>query len=83
MDRQEFNEALKKAKLSKKEFGEIVGIEYVTVNNWGSSGKVIPSWVPSWIENYLKSEAFEIIADKIDEVRGALCMKTDSKGIKY
>ena len=70
MERQEFNEALKKAKLSKKEFGEIVGIEYQTINAWGSSGRVIPSWVPSWIENYLKSEAYGRVRDEVLSIEG-------------
>lgn len=71
MDRQEFNNALKLTGLSKKEFAEMVGMEYGTINSWGSSGKIIPSWVSSWIDNYSKSKAFDVIADKVDEVRGA------------
>ncbi|MFA6145156.1 MAG: XRE family transcriptional regulator [Sulfurimonas sp.] len=70
MDRQEFNEALKKAKLSKKVFAELVGAEYGTVNNWGTEGRGVPYWVSSWIENYLKREAFDTIAQRVDEVRG-------------
>lgn len=69
MDRQEFNEALKKAGLSKKDFGEIVGIEYQTLNAWGSSGRVIPSWVKPFLDCKAKSKAFDVIADAVDGVR--------------
>jgi DNA-binding XRE family transcriptional regulator len=70
MERQEFNEALKTAGLTKKVFGEMVRIEYQTINAWGSSGRAIPSWVRPFLECQSKSKAFEIIANKVDEVRG-------------
>ncbi|WP_169999991.1 XRE family transcriptional regulator [Campylobacter sp. RM9328] len=67
MDRQEFNELLKKANLSKKEFAEIVGLQYGSVNNWGGSQDV-PRWVKSWLENYDKSTRYEKIKEITKEI---------------
>jgi hypothetical protein len=44
-------------------------MEYGTINSWGSSGKVIPAWVRPFLECQSKSKAFDMIADKVDEVR--------------
>ena len=65
----EFDNALKKAGLTKKAFADMVGFNYNSVVNWNKVG--IPSWVTSWMEYYLKSKAFEVIADKVNEIRGA------------
>lgn len=69
MERQEFNELLSIANMSKKEFAELVGMEYGTINSWGSSGKTIPSWVEPFLKCQAKSKAFDLIANKVDEVR--------------
>jgi DNA-binding XRE family transcriptional regulator len=53
MTRDEFNELLKTANLSKKDFAEYLGTSYNTVNAWGSSGRDVPYWVKSWIELYI------------------------------
>ncbi|EAL7635168.1 XRE family transcriptional regulator, partial [Campylobacter lari] len=54
MDRNEFNSLLKQANLTKKEFSQIIGMQYSSVNNWGSS-QDFPRWVKSWLQNYIKS----------------------------
>jgi DNA-binding transcriptional regulator YdaS (Cro superfamily) len=69
MERQEFNDLLSIAGMTKKEFAELVGMEYGTINSWGSSGKIIPAWVCPFLECQSKSKVFEIIADKVDAVR--------------
>ncbi len=53
MDRNTFNELLKEAKLSKKEFASIFEIAPTTVNGWGSNRNSIPYWVESWLKNYI------------------------------
>lgn len=70
MNKDEFDSALKKAGLSKKAFADILGTDKQTVYNWGNGVQGVPYWVPSWIENYLKREAFDTIAQRVDEVRG-------------
>lgn len=67
MDSNEFESALKSLSLSKKEFAEKVGMSYNSVVNWNKKG--IPSWVESWLRNYAKSSAFDMIADSVDRVR--------------
>ena len=66
MERDEFNELLKKANLTKKEFASILGISYTSVNNWGSPQN-IPYWVASWLENYIARKRFETIKTIIKE----------------
>lgn len=70
VDREEFNQLLSKANLSKKEFCEIIELNYATVNNWGTGTIGIPKWVKSWLENYIAKKKFdnikEIIKEEID-----------------
>ena len=62
MDKKEFNNLLKRAKLSKKEFAELVGVLPSSVNNWGGSQNV-PYWVESWLINDIKAGNFDKIGD--------------------
>lgn len=62
MDKKAFNELLKRANLSKKEFAELVGVLPSSVNNWGGSQNV-PYWVESWLINYIKAGNFEKIKE--------------------
>ena len=66
MERDEFNELLKKADLSRKELADIVGLSYSAVNNWGS-GSDFPRWVSSWLENYIAKKRFDTIKTLIKE----------------
>ncbi|KLE04171.1 hypothetical protein AF78_09075 [Aliarcobacter butzleri L353] len=52
MTKKEFDNLLKDLELTKKEFSNIIGISYITINNWN----IIPSWVNSWFENYIKAK---------------------------
>jgi len=56
MNRDEFNSLLEQAHISKKEFCELIDLNYATVNTWGSSNINIPRWVKSWLENYIKAK---------------------------
>ena len=62
MDKKEFNNLLKRAKLSKKEFAELVGVLPSSGNNWGGSQNV-PYWVKSWLINYIKAGNFDKIGE--------------------
>lgn len=64
MEKEEFNKLLEKAKLSKKEFAEIIGMRYSSVNNWGSS-QDFPRWVRSWLENYIKAKNMDNIVEAV------------------
>ncbi len=70
MERQEFNDLLKQAGLTKKVFGEMVRIEYQTINAWGSSGRVIPAWVRPFLECQSKSKAYERVRDEVLSIEG-------------
>nr|BDD47915.1 hypothetical protein 4 [Campylobacterota bacterium] len=59
MTRQEFTELLKEAKLSRKEFAAKLDMTYGTVNNWGNANQSVPTWVKSWLENYIKAKHFD------------------------
>lgn len=67
MDRNEFNSLLKQANLTKKQLAEIIGMQYSSVNNWGSSQE-FPKWVESWLQNYIKAQTYEEVKDKLYEV---------------
>jgi len=72
MTKEEFDNALKKAGLTKKGFADILGTDKQTVYNWGNGVQGVPYWVPSWIENYLKSEAYTRVKDEVLSIEG-LC----------
>lgn len=55
MDKQLFNNLLKTAGLSKKEFGELLGTTGATISNWGNEGREIPYWVESWLSLYIEN----------------------------
>lgn len=68
MDSNEFETALKSVGLSKKEFAELVGMNYNSVVNWNKGD--VPAWVPSWIENYAKSKAYDRVRDEVLKIEG-------------
>lgn len=61
---------LKQAGLTKKEFAELVGLSYQTVNNWGSS-KNIPHWVESWLKLYIKAKKLDELKEVVN--KSGLC----------
>ena len=63
MDREEFNEFMKRAGLNKKQLAEILETSYQGVNSWGTNGRGYPYWVKSWLENYEKSTRYEKIKE--------------------
>ncbi len=52
--RQELNDMLEKAQMSKEEFSQKMSLKSTSVNNWGSSQNV-PHWAESWLELYVEN----------------------------
>ena len=53
MDKEEFKNLLKKAKLTKSSFSRLLGLKYQSVNTWGNNSRGIPYWVKSWLHLYI------------------------------
>ena len=69
MERQEFNELLDEAELSKEEFANKVGLQYRSVNNWGTGPQKVPHWVDSWLELYIENNRCKKIKAMIKEIK--------------
>jgi hypothetical protein len=67
MTREEFSQLLDEADLKKREFCELLELKYDTVNTWGSSGKVIPQWVKSWLVMYKELKKCERLKTALKE----------------
>ncbi|MDN5051367.1 hypothetical protein PJV92_11535 [Aliarcobacter butzleri] len=61
LTKEKFNNLLKDLELTKKEFSNIIGISYITINNWN----IIPSWVNIWFENYIKAKDMDKVINAI------------------
>lgn len=72
MTYEDFEKLLQGADLTKKEFAELVDMNYTSITNWSKSNN-IPSWVESWLENYSKSKLADNI---IKAVEPFVCKKT-------
>ncbi len=68
MNNVEFEKKLKLAGLTKIKFSELTKMNRGSVSNWQQEGKTVPSWVDSWLENYIHSQAFEKIREAVLEV---------------
>ena len=58
MNKEEFNDLLKKAGLNKKDFANVSNVPYNTIKMWGID-RNIPAWVKPFLENYIKAKRFE------------------------
>lgn len=65
MNRDDFNALLVKANLTKKEFCQIIELNYATVNNWGSKTILVPKWVKSWLDNYIKAKDMDKVVEAV------------------
>ena len=54
MNNKAFEELLNTAGLSKKDFANLVEMNYNSVTNWNKSDK-IPQWVSSWLTLYIEN----------------------------
>ena len=68
MTTEEFKDKLDKANLSKKQFSDITGISYGTIGNWHDENRPMPSWVDSWLDNYIKAKSYIDIKNKVFEI---------------
>ena len=59
-----FEELLEQAKLSKKEFAKLVDMNYNSITNWNRNEN-IPSWVKSWLENYIKAKVSDEVIEAV------------------
>ncbi len=67
MNKDEFNDLLKQAELTRAEFAKILNTSHQTINNWGSNGRNFPYWVKSWLENYIGYKKYKIIQKTLAE----------------
>lgn len=67
MDKHAFNDLLKIARLSKKEFAEILGTTGGTISNWGNEDREIPYWVESWLSLYIENQHCKKIKEAISK----------------
>lgn len=70
MEKKEFDSILKQNQLSRKDFAELSGIQYTTVGKWNDTDRTIPSWVESWLKNYIKAKSYEDVKDKVLQIEG-------------
>ncbi|QSZ43149.1 XRE family transcriptional regulator (plasmid) [Sulfurimonas aquatica] len=68
MEYNELTDRLKNLEMTKKKFAEITGQGVTTITNWKGDGKKIPAWVDTWLDNYEKAQAYELIKNKILEL---------------
>ena len=59
MDKEEFKNLLKKAKLTKSSFSRLLGLKYQSVNTWGNNSRGIPYWVKFWLHLYILNMEYE------------------------
>lgn len=67
MDKNEFQELLSKTGLNKREFAELVGIPYATVNGWGSKVPY-PPYARFLIEAVLKIQTLEKVVKAVEPI---------------
>ena len=67
MNKEKFSEELKKLNITKKEFADMCGISYMTVNNWNDENRPIPAWVDSWIQNYKFKNFYDVVKTEFDK----------------
>jgi len=79
MDKDIFNALLKKAELSKKEFGEILGTTGGTISNWGNEDREIPYWVESWLILYIENLQCKKIIEAIKDSGICTVIRNTSK----
>ena len=65
MDKNEFQELLSKTGLNKREFAELVGIPYATVNGWGSKVPY-PPYARFLLEAVVKIQTLDKIVAAVD-----------------
>ena len=70
MQYNKFEQLLIHADLAKKEFAKINDIHENSVFNWKKRG--VPGWVKPWLENYIKSKAFDHVLETAEKLKNTL-----------
>jgi hypothetical protein len=71
MTKNEFDNKLDIAGISRKEFAELSKTSYGTVTKWNDIDRPVPSWVDSWIENYIKAKVSDNIIEAVKPFVGS------------
>lgn len=75
MEKEQFQERLKKLELGKQEFSKISRVSYSTVTNWGAPRDGKPMPIPNWVEPFL--DYYEK-AQKLEYVMSEICQKIEA-----
>jgi DNA-binding transcriptional regulator YiaG len=65
MNNEKFEELLKKAQLSKKEFAELVKMNYTSVTNWSQKDKKVPYWIKEFLALYIENRELKSLKTSI------------------
>jgi len=70
VNKSELTKILKDINISKKEFADLSDISYNTVNNWNDDNRPVPSWVESWLYNFIKAKSYEEVKNAVLDIEG-------------
>ena len=65
MNYAQFEAVLAELGLSKREFSELVGMNYTSITNWKQGGAVA-GWVASWLANYELAQRYKALVRLIE-----------------
>jgi len=68
MDRIQLNKMLQEAQITKEALAEKVGLQYRSVNNWGTGSQKIPHWVETWLELYIENQQCKKLKEAIKQI---------------
>jgi len=69
LNRDDFNQKLNEAKLTRKEFAALLGLNYQSVNGWGSNDREFPYWVESWLNLYVENEKYKRLKESLKKIQ--------------
>jgi len=69
LNRDDFNQKLNEAKLNRKEFAALLGLNYQSVNGWGSNDREFPYWVESWLNLYVENEKYKRLKESLKKIQ--------------
>ena len=70
MKNEEFENLLKLAELTHKEFAKMNDLHKGSVSNWKKKG--VPGWVKPWLTYYIKSQSFDELIAKVNNIKTQL-----------
>jgi len=69
LNRDDFNQKLNEAQLTRKEFAALLGLNYQSVNGWGSNDREFPYWVESWLNLYVENEKYKRLKKSLKKIQ--------------